>query len=278
MDKKIFRPQRRIEKRYAAAINTILKGLYRRLAGARSPFQMLEVIRGFARSPTMNKAAREAAQAMVTNLLKDGARGWRQAARRGSKGKMIHQALKGEIKGNEAFYAIISQNAKLIQTVPETMAERLSAKMAKGQIAGKRPEELMKDIQREFPHLSAVQARRIARTETSKASTAITRVRSESAGLSWYVWCTSDDSRVRDSHAKMDGVIVSWKDPPSPEELVREPSYGHYHAGEIFNCRCYAAPLISTDDVTWPHKVYYMGRIQSLTLAQFKRITGGGAT
>ena len=278
MDKKTFRPQRRIEKRYAVAINTILKGLYRRLAGARSPFQMLEVIRGFARSPTMNKAAREAAQAMVTNLLKDGARGWRQAARRGSKGKMIHQAIKGEIKGNEAFYAIISQNAKLIQTVPETMAERLSAKMAKGQIAGKRPEELMKDIQREFPHLSAVQARRIARTETSKASTAITRVRSESAGLSWYVWCTSDDSRVRDSHAKMDGVIVSWKDPPSPEELVREPSYGHYHAGEIFNCRCYAAPLVSTDDVTWPHKVYYMGRIQNMTLAQFKRISGGGAT
>ena len=278
MDKKTFRPQRRIEKRYAAAINTILKGLYRRLNGARSPFQMLEVIRGFARSPTMNKAAREAAQAMVTNLLKDGARGWRQAARRGSKGKMIHQALKGEIKGNEAFYAIISQNAKLIQTVPETMAERLSAKMAKGQIAGKRPEELMKDIQREFPRLSAVQARRIARTETSKASTAITRVRSESAGLLWYVWCTSDDSRVRDSHAKMDGVIVSWKEPPSPEELVREPSYGHYHAGEIFNCRCYAAPLVSTDDVTWPHKVYYMGRIQSMTLAQFKRILGGGAT
>ena len=278
MDKKTFRPQRRIEKRYAAAINIILKGLYRRLSGARSPFQMLEAIRGFARSPTMNKAAREAAQAMVTNLLKDGARGWRQAARRGSKGKMIHQALKGEIKGNEAFYAIISQNAKLIQTVPETMAERLSAKMAKGQIAGKRPEELMKDIQREFPHLSAVQARRIARTETSKASTAITRVRSESAGLTWYVWCTSDDSRVRDSHAKMDGVIVSWKEPPSPEELVREPSYGHYHAGEIFNCRCYAAPLVSTDDVTWPHKVYYRGRIQSLTLAQFKRISGGGAT
>ena len=278
MDKKTFRPQRRIEKRYAAAINTILKGLYRRLAGVRSPFQMLEVIRGFARSPTMNKAAREAAQAMVTNLLKDGVRGWRNAARRGSKGKMIHQALKGEIKGNEAFYAIISQNAKLIQTVPETMAERLSAKMAKGQIAGKRPEELMKDIQREFPHLSAVQARRIARTETSKASTAITRVRSESAGLTWYVWCTSDDSRVRDSHAKMDGVIVSWKEPPSPEELVREPSYGHYHAGEIFNCRCYAAPLVSIDDVTWPHKVYYMGRIQSMTLAQFKRISGGGAT
>ena len=83
MDKKIFRPQRRIEKRYAAAINTILKGLYRHLNGARSPFQMLEVIRGFARSPTMNKAAKEAAQAMVTNLLKDGAGGRRQAARRG---------------------------------------------------------------------------------------------------------------------------------------------------------------------------------------------------
>ena len=68
----------------------------------------------------MNKAAREAAQAMVTNLLKDGVGGWRQGG----------------------------------------------------------------------------WARRIARTETPEASTAITRVRSESAGLPWYVWCMSDDSRA----------------------------------------------------------------------------------
>ncbi len=277
MDKDTFRPHRRIEKRYAAAINRILRGLYKRTKGAGSPFQMLEVIRGFARSPTMDKAARDVAASMVTNLLKDGARGWRQAAKRGSKGRMIHHALQSEMAGNEAFRAIVSQNAALIRSVPQELAERLTKKMAKGQIQGKRVAELMKEIQREFPYLSATAARRIARTETSKASTAITRVRAETAGLSWYVWCTSEDARVRTSHAKMDGVICSWKDPPSPEELVHETSYGHYHAGEIFNCRCYAAPLVSTSDVTWPHKVYYMGKVNSMTLAQFQKL-GGGAT
>ncbi len=52
MNKDTFRPHRRIEGRYAAAINRILKGLYKRTKGAGSPFQMPEVIRGFARSPT----------------------------------------------------------------------------------------------------------------------------------------------------------------------------------------------------------------------------------
>lgn len=97
---------------------------------------MLEVIRGFARSPTMDKAARDVAASMVTNLLKDGARGWRQAARRGSKGRLIHNALQSEMAGNEAYLAIISQNAALIRSVPQEMAERLTKKMAKGETQG----------------------------------------------------------------------------------------------------------------------------------------------
>ena len=142
MDKDTFRPHRRIEKRYAAAINRILRGLYKRTKGAGSPFQMLEVIRGFARSPTMDKAARDVAASMVTNLLKDGARGWRQAAKRGSKGRMIHHALQSEMVGNEVFRAIVSQNAALIRSVPKELAERLTKKMAKGQTQGKRAAEL----------------------------------------------------------------------------------------------------------------------------------------
>lgn len=46
-----FKPRRSVEKRYAAAINRIMEGLRRRLTGASSPFQMLQALRGFARSP-----------------------------------------------------------------------------------------------------------------------------------------------------------------------------------------------------------------------------------
>ena len=81
-----FKPRRSVEKRYAAAINRIMEGLRRRLTGASSPFQMLQVLRGFARSPTLDKAAREAAGSMATSLFYDGARSWREAARRGSPG------------------------------------------------------------------------------------------------------------------------------------------------------------------------------------------------
>ena len=77
--------------------------------------------------------------------------------------------------------AIISQNAALIRSMFQEMAERLTKKMAKGETQGKRPDELMKEIKREFLHLSAVSVRRIARMETSKASTVITHVRAETA-------------------------------------------------------------------------------------------------
>ncbi len=109
MDKDTFRPRRRIEGRYAAAINRILKGLYKRTKGAGSPFQMLEVIRGFARSPTMDKAAREVAASMVTNLLKDGARGRRQAARRGNKeaGKETRPCKMSPQKRHEAEQMVV---------------------------------------------------------------------------------------------------------------------------------------------------------------------------
>ena len=78
-----FKPRRSVEKRYAAAINRIMEGLRRRLTGASSPFQMIEILRGFARSPTLDREAREAAKAMVTHLFYDGARDWREAARHG---------------------------------------------------------------------------------------------------------------------------------------------------------------------------------------------------
>jgi uncharacterized protein with gpF-like domain len=70
----------------------------------------------------------------------------------------------------------------------------------------------------------------------------------------------------------MDKVLVRWSDPPSPEALDGEKSYGKYHAGEIFNCRCFPEPVIDFDDVTWPHKVYSGGQIQMMTLAQFKQL------
>ena len=271
-----FKPRRSVEKRYAAAIQRIMQGLRRRLLGATSPFQMLEIIRGFARSPTMDKASREAAEAMATSLFHDGARTWREAAMRGSKGRTIYLLLQKELARRNEISTIVDRNSKLIKSMPDRIAQKVSQDMAKGEFSGKRPEELVEQVLGRWPQLTRAHAKLIARTETSKASTALTRARAESAGFSWYVWKTSEDARVRGSHRHMDGVLVSWSDPPSPEALIHMKNYGQYHAGDFPNCRCYPAPLIDYEDVSWPHKVYHNGRIQMMTLAKFKKLNEGG--
>lgn len=270
-----FKPRPSVERRYQAAIRKIMQGLRERLKGAGSPFQMLQILRGFARSPTLDHEAREAAKAMVTHLFYDGASDWREAARHGSRGRMVYEALRREKARRNDFGPIIEQNARYITSMASGVADKVFKDMARGYMEGKRPEELMRDVLKRWPELTEWHARLIARTETSKASTALTRVRAEGAGLDWYVWRTSEDARVRTSHYHMDGVICSWSDPPSPGKLVHQKDRGKYNPGEIFNCRCYPEVLLEYGDVSWPHKVYHNGRIQSMTLAAFKRLNGG---
>jgi hypothetical protein len=70
----------------------------------------------------------------------------------------------------------------------------------------------------------------------------------------------------------MEGVLVCWNNPPSPEMLIGEKNVGYYHAGNIYNCRCYPEVVIKLDFISWPHKVYYNGTIQTMTRKQFETI------
>lgn len=277
MNKEKFKPRRVVEKRYQAAIKGIVRRMRRKLETASTPTQAITMLREMARSPTMDAAARMAAMAMATQVMQNGYRTWREAAAAGSKGTEIYYALTKELNKSNTFREIIDRNAELIKSVPADATQALSRAMAEGYEAGVRPEDLKADILNRFSDLTEAKAQLIARTETSKAATALTRVRAQRIGAEWYVWRTSDDARVRSSHAHMDGVLVNWNDPPSPEKLIGMKDYGSYHAGEFPNCRCYAEPLLDYDDVKWPHKVYHRGRITSMTLAGFKKITGGGA-
>lgn len=277
MNEMHFKPGRRAEKQYAQAIMKIMKGLRREMSRAESPFELVTILRGFARSPTFQAAADRAALAMITHVLTDNGRSWREAARINSRGRRIYRLLLREITRDVRYRAIIDRNSLLIRSMAEKAALRVSRIVAEKSEAGLRPEAMINEILSEWPSLTSAHARLIARTETSKASTALTEVRAEAAGLPWYVWRTSEDARVRSGHRKMDGVLVRWDEPPDPEKLAHEPSSGApYHAGNIYNCRCYPEPLLDPEDVTWPHKVYHAGSIRTMTLAAFKKLNGGG--
>ena len=176
---------------------------------------------------------------MVTAQRNVNARSWKEAARKASKGREIYEALQTELKGatGERIKEIISENAKLISSIPEKVSESVAREIAEYQQQGYRPEAIAEKIRSRVSKLTRSRIALIARTESSKAATALTRARAEDLNLPVYVWATSQDARVRSSHRKLNDVLILWSDPPSPEALIGERStLGKYHAGDCPNC------------------------------------------
>lgn len=252
-----------------------MKKLARLLDGLNDPLQIVKAIRRFAYSKEVDEYAQAAAMKMVTHLFTDAGRTWRQAARKNSQGRAIYLALQKELNGplGGEVTALIQRNAELIKSLPLDVAKQVAEHVMTESMKGTRAGNMAEQIKEYFPEASEAKADLIARTETSKASTALTKARSQAVGVNWYVWRTSRDARVRNSHVRMDGVLVKWTDPPSPEALDGERrTYGHYHCGDIFNCRCYPEPVIDLDLVKWPAKVYYSGVIVRMSRKQFEMI------
>jgi SPP1 gp7 family putative phage head morphogenesis protein len=270
----LWEPKRRIEKNYAAALRRLTRYLNTLILGAATAGDIVTLLRQAAQSPEFAEYARSAAMKMVTGVFTDVGKTWRQAARNSMRGRKIYEALLAESKGpmGLVLQEQIGRNAGLIKTLPANLANSITEYIAAESMKGRRAEDIAREIQQRFPKNSKARAELIARTESGKTSTAITRARSELMGLDWYVWRTSKDERVRWSHDYLEGVLVKWTDPPSPERLIGERDAGHYHAGEIYNCRCYPQPLVSLDEITWPRKVYAGGHIRRVTRAQFAKI------
>lgn len=231
-----------------------------------------------ARSTQFKRAAREVAEAMVTNLADVNARSWREAAMKSGKGRKIYEALQAEIETanlRPALRLIARRNAELIQSVPERVAQQITNQAQRMVEEGRRPEEIQRDLKVMAPRLTRSHARMIARTEISRSESQLTEIRAKNIDIPAYQWQTSEDARVRPSHRNMDKVIVFWGDPPSPEALIRKPStLGKYHAGCCPNCRCLALPLVSLDEVRWPHKVFIGNSVTMMRRNQFAALAG----
>lgn len=91
----------------------------------------------------------------------------------------------------------------------------------------------LKDRLLERGDVSESRAELIARDQTLKLNGAITEIRQTNAGVEQYIWSTSQDERVREEHASLEGETFSWDSPPEVG-----------HPGEDFQCRCVALPVI----------------------------------
>lgn len=252
---------RRLERRYAAAINKLLKTV---LPSSSNPVEAQYQLR---------LGALQVSQQMVQWANATNKRDWRKAAETAQGGKAVRKALQQELTGTTVGAAVrryINASASHVASIPAYAAAHVANEVHAAQLRGARPAEIAKIIKQRYPQLMRNKVRMLARTQSQAASTALNEARSEELDLPWYVWLSSKDQRTRKSHKKMDNVLVPWAQPPDPEALIGvQSTLGHYHSGECPNCRCTQSVLLNIDDVSWPHRVYYNNRITRLTRAQF---------
>ena len=142
------------------------------------------------------------------------------------------------------FKQLQHEQVELIKSLPIDAAQKVHEWTQIGLSNGQRYSTIAKRIQNELGGITKSRAIVIARTETARTRSNFTEARARAIGSTHYRWHTVGDASVRSSHARLNGKIFSWDDPPITD-------YGkggtpiRSHPGCIFNCRCWAEPLFN---------------------------------
>lgn len=119
--------RRVLERNYRRAIERLFLKLLREIKHIDDPLLIPGAIRRYARSPTFRREARKIVLRMATQLFSDGNITWREASRRGSRGRMLYNALQKELvntaMGN-TYKRIVEENAEWISTMPDKLAKK----------------------------------------------------------------------------------------------------------------------------------------------------------
>ena len=135
---------------------------------------------------------------------------------------------------NDVIQSQIATNVDLIQSIPDEYFKNLSSIIYQGTSAGDTVGSLTKQIQ-SMTGVTTRRAKLIARDQTAKTNSLITQQRQVDLGVEEYVWQTSGDNRVRQTHKDNNGKTFAWKSP--------DPVTGH--PGNDIQCRCVARAIIS---------------------------------
>lgn len=202
-------------------------------------------------SPT--PAAVKRVQRAVARAARDltGSRALSQAMERAAKAADAHsraqwsaqaEALGLDVTGDDLFLSarmagFRKENLGLIRSLCAEHVRRVGRVLREN--AGARVETIARELQ-EATGASKARAQLIARDQVLKASAQLTRDRHEAAGITEYVWRTSRDERVRSRHKALDGTRQKYSDPP----VVDLATGRRAHAGQYFQCRCTAEPIL----------------------------------
>jgi len=194
---------------------------------------LLRALAGYA--DLLGPWARSVASFMVADVARRDECMWRNVG--GSIGRGVREELKRKPSGM-LYHALMYEQEALIKSLPLEAAQRVHVLTTKGLSDSTRSTTIAKEIMRSGA-VTANRAKMIARTEVSRTAASFKQARAMAAGSPGYIWRTSADADVRDTHKAMEGVYVPWDDPPKTDA-----SLAPYHAGCGPNCRCFAEPVL----------------------------------
>lgn len=184
----------------------------------------------------LNDWAIATAGRMLADVEQQERKAW--AARTEEMGRALRDEIRNAPTG-EALRGLMAEQVTLIKSIPLEAAKRVHELTLRGIEDATRAGEIAREIQRSG-EVAESRARLIARTEVARTAANLTEARATAVGSVEYVWRTSGDSDVRDDHKELNGRAFRWDSPPVADKRTG----ARAHPGTIYNCRCYAEPII----------------------------------
>ena len=158
-------------------------------------------------------------------------------------GNAISRGLRDEILHapvGETMRERLSDQVELIRSIPIEAGRCVHELTLKGLEDSTRFNEFVEGI-RASGDVAESRAILIARTEVSRTASVLVESRCSHVGIGEYIWRTSRDGAVRPGHKAMEGTSCKWASPPAVDEGGR---IMNFHAGQIWNCRCWPEPVL----------------------------------
>jgi SPP1 gp7 family putative phage head morphogenesis protein len=186
-------------------------------------------------SEALRPWAQTVAQRLIADIAQRDSRAWGELAR--EMGGTLKRELKNSPIG-KTVRQLMDEQVDLITSLPLHAAQRVQKLALENMATGARAKAIQKEILR-TGKVTESKAMTIARTETTRAVTAMVESRAQFVGSEGYIWRTAGDGDVRPLHRKLNGKFIKWSEPPVAGE-----SGERAHAGAIYNCRCWPEPVL----------------------------------
>ncbi|QJD54299.1 putative head morphogenesis protein [Aminobacter phage Erebus] len=132
-----------------------------------------------------------------------------------------------------------TRNAGLIKGLSELVVGRVQQTVMTAVLNGIPAKDLRVQLANDFGFADA-RAKLIARDQTAKLTSDLNRFRHTQAGITHYVWRTSQDERVRPRHRHLDGLAYEYGKPTGAENGLPP--------GQPIQCRCIAQAIVNFGD------------------------------